>query len=85
MKNFTPNSFFRNKDDSDMKLDICQPFQVQRKTEEIAQEIANTKLLGELSAGNMIAIQAKYHCKYAAECYNEERNEQPIPGMLQKM
>ena len=45
VKNFTPTCFFCDKDDSDMKLNMCQTFQVQRKIEEIAQEIGKFEKL----------------------------------------
>ena len=57
LNNFTPTCFFCEKDDRDMELHLCQTFQVQWKVEEIAQEIENTKVLAELSAGDMIAIE----------------------------
>ena len=46
-----------------MKLHMCQTFQTQRKTEAIAQEIRDTKVLAKHSAGDMIAIKAlqMYH------------------------
>ena len=46
-----------------MKLHMCQTFQAQRKTEAIAQEIRDTKVLAKLSAGDTIAIKAlqMYH------------------------
>ena len=56
LKNFTPTSFFCDKDDRDMKLHMCLTFQVQRKIEAIAQEIADTNVLAKLSAGDMITI-----------------------------
>ena len=68
LKNFTPTCFFCDKDDKDMKLHLCPIFQVQRKIEEIAQEIGDTKVLAKLSAGDMIATEAKYHCKCLAAC-----------------
>ena len=45
VKNFTQTCFFCDKDDSDMKLNMCQTFQVQRKIEEIAQEIGKFEKL----------------------------------------
>ena len=81
MKNFTPTYFFRDKDDSDMKLHMCQTFQVQRKIEAIAQGIRDTKVLAKLSAGDMIAIEAKYHCQCLAAYYNRKRNKQSTSDM----
>ena len=81
LKNFTPACFFCDKDDRDMKLHQCQIFQVQRMIEGIAQEIGDTKVLAKLSAGDVIAIQAKYHCKCLAAYYNKKRNEQPTSVM----
>ena len=60
-----------------MKLHLCQTFQVQRKIEEIAQVIGDAKVLPKLSAGDMIATEAKYHYKCLAAYYNKNRNEQP--------
>ena len=45
-----------------MKLQLYQTFQVQRKIEEIVQEIGDTKVLAKLSAGDRIAIKLKYYC-----------------------
>ena len=81
MKNFTPACSFCYKDDEDMKLHLCQTFQVQRKIEEIAQEIGDTKVLVKLSAGDIITIEAKYHCKCLAAYYNKKRNEQSTSVM----
>ena len=76
MKNFTPICFFCDKDDRDMKLHLCQTFQVRQNIEEIAQEIGDTKGLAKLSASDMFAIEAKYQCKCPAVYYNKKRNEQ---------
>ena len=84
LKNFTPICFFCDKDDRDMKLRLCQTFQVHRRIEEIAQEIGDTKVLAKLSAGNMIAIEVNYHCKCLAAYYNKKRNEQPTSAMQQE-
>ena len=84
MKSFTPTCFFCDKDERDMKLDLCQTFQVQRKIEEIAQEIGDTKVLAKLSVGDMKAIEAKYHCKCLAAYYSKKRNEQPTSAMQQE-
>ena len=84
LKHFTPTCFFCDKDDCDMKLHMCQTFQVQQKIEEIAQEIGETKVLVKLSVGNMNAIEAKYHCRCFAACYNKVRNEQPTSDMQQE-
>ena len=81
LKNFTPTWFFSDQDDSDMKLNMRQTFQVQRNIEAIAQEIGDTKVLAKLSVGDMIAIAAKYHRKCLAAYYNKVRNEQPTSGM----
>ena len=45
LKNFKPTCSFCDKDDSDMKLHLCQTFQVQRKIEEIADKISDIKFL----------------------------------------
>ena len=81
MKKFTTTCLFCDKDDRDMKLHLCQIFQVQRMIEEIAQEIGDTKVFAKLSAGDMIAIEAKYHCKCLAAYYKKKRNEQPTSVM----
>ena len=59
LKNFTSTCFFCDKDDRHMKLHLCQVFQVQRKIEEIAQEIGDIKVLAKLSLGDMIAIEER--------------------------
>ena len=76
MKNFTPTCFFCDKDDngSDMKLHMRQTFQVQRKIEEIALQIGDTEVLAKFSAGDMIAIETKYHCKCLAASYTKVRD-----------
>ena len=84
LKSFTPTCFFCDKDDRDMKLHLCQIFQVQRKTEEIVQEIGHTKILAKLSTGDMITIEVKYHCKCLAAYYNKNRNEQRTSVMQQE-
>ena len=77
-------SVFWDKYDSDMKLLMYQTFQVQRKIEEIAQEIGGSKVLARLSAGNMIDMEIKYHCKCLVTCYNKVRNEQAASDMQQE-
>ena len=72
LKNFTPACFFCDKYDRVMKLHLCQTFKVQQKIEEIAQEIGDTKVLAKLSGGDMISIEAKYHCKCLAAYYNKK-------------
>ena len=61
-----------------MKLHIRQTFQGQREIEEIALEIGDTKVLAKLSAGDMIAIETKYHCKCLAVSYTKMRNNHPL-------
>ena len=84
LKNFKPTCSFCDKDDSDMKLYLCQTFQVQRKIEEIADKISDTEVLAKVSASGMINIEVKYHCKCPATYCNKARNEQPSTGMQQE-
>ena len=81
LKNFKPTCSFCDKDDSDMKLHLCQTFQVQRKIEEIADKISDIKVLTKVSASGMIAIEVKYRCKCPATYCNKARNEQPSTSM----
>ena len=84
LKNFKPTFSFGDKDDSDMKLHLCQTFQVQRKIEEIADKISDTEDLAKISASGMIAIEVKYHYKCPATYCNKARNEQPSTAMQQE-
>ena len=61
-----------------MELYMRQTFQVQREIEDIALEIGGTNVLAKLSAGDMIVIETKYHCKCLAASYNKVRNNQPL-------
>ena len=51
-KNLTPTCFFCDKDDSDMKLNMCQTFHVQWKIEQIAQEIGKFEKLNFWDCNN---------------------------------
>ena len=83
--NFTSTCFFCDKDDRHMKMHLCQVFQVQRKIEEIAQEIRDIKVLAKLSLGDMIAIEERTdHCKCLAAYYNKKRNKQLTSVMQQE-
>ena len=84
LKNFKPTFSFCDKDDSDMKLHLCQTFQFQRKIEEIADKISDTESLAKVSTSGMIAIEVKYHCKCPATYCNKARNEHPSTGMQQE-
>ena len=66
LKNFTRTYLFCDKDDRYMKLHLRQTFQAQRKIEEITQDNGNTKVVAKLSACDMIATEANYHCKCLA-------------------
>ena len=73
--NFSPVCFFCEKDSSEAKLHQCQTFQVHQKVLEIAHETADTKVLAKLSEGDMIAIEAKYHCKCLVAYYKNIKSE----------
>ena len=84
LKNLKQTCSFCDKDDSDMKLHLCQTFQVQRKILETADRISDTKVLTKVSANGMIAIEVKYHCKCPVTYCNKAKNEQPSTGMQQE-
>ena len=46
-----------------------------------AKEVGYTKLLAKLSAGDMITIKAKYHCKCLEAYYIKVRNEEIISNI----
>ena len=80
LKDFTPICFFCDKHDSDMKISMCQTFQVQQKIEEIAQEKYHfrclaayyNKVRNKQPSSNMQKeneVITKGSAKY--QCYNE--------------
>ena len=71
LSNFTSLCFFCEEDDSETKLRQCQTFSVQQKVKLIAEETHDTKILAKLSEGDMIATEAKYHCKCLLSYYSK--------------
>ena len=80
LKNFTPICFFCDEHDSDMKMHMCQTFQVQQKIEEITQEkyhfrclaayynkVRNKQPSSDIQKENEVIT--KGNGKY--QCYNE--------------
>ena len=48
-------------------------FQVDKRVKACAELLQDTILLAKLSAGDMVALEAKYHAKYVVGLYNRAR------------
>ena len=64
--------FFCNRFDG-KTLHQVSTFQVDRRVRDVALFLNDKELLAKLSAGDMIAMEAKYHSQCLANLYNRER------------
>lgn len=65
--------FFCDESDSNLDLHVVSTFEVDRKVRNCAHLLNDGKLLAKLSAGDMVAIDAKYHTKCLVSLYNQAR------------
>ena len=54
----------------DEEIHQVQTIATDNRVRQIAQEIGDVKILGKLSEGDMIALEAKYHAKCLVFYYN---------------
>ena len=72
---YNPQSqcFFCDKYDSPTNLHSASTLDVDQKVRECAALLNKGKLIAKLSAGDLIAIEAKYHVKCLVDLYNQAR------------
>ena len=64
--------FFCDQTDNLRNLHTASTFEVDQKVRKCAVALKDSKLLAKLSAGDMIAIEAKYHAKCLIDLYNRD-------------
>lgn len=62
--------FFCEKPAGSLPLHVASVFDLDEHVQNCALELGDKSLLAKLSAGDMIAIEAKYHSKCLAALYN---------------
>ena len=72
--NFTGTCFFCNLGVSIGTLHSCQTLQIDKRVRKIAEEMCDKKLLAQLSEGDMVATEAKYHRICLITLYNRYRD-----------
>ena len=65
--------FFCDEIIPDEEIHQVQTIATDNRVRQIAQEIGDVKILGKLSEGDMIALEAKYHAKCLVFYYNQVR------------
>jgi hypothetical protein len=68
--------FFCYKPGDTDSLHEVATFQVDSRVRECAELLEDTDLIARLSAGNMVALEAKYHAKCLVSLYNRARKHQ---------
>ena len=70
--------FFRNKPLPDEKLEKCESATRKKdsRVRECAKTLQDTAFLAKLSAGNLVALEAKYHAKCLVALYNKAKRAQ---------
>ena len=66
----TPLCFFSDKPAGSLPLHSASTFDMDERVRNCALDLGDKALLAKLSAGDMIAIEAKYHSKCLAALYN---------------
>lgn len=65
--------FFCDTVDSQLNLHAASTLEVDQKVRECAFLLNDSKLIAKLSAGDLIAIEARYHAKCLVGLYNQAR------------
>ena len=74
--NFQVTCFFCDSDED--TLHKIMDLVVSNRVRDIACETEDTKILAKLSEGDMIAIEALYHCKCLVAYYNKSRTQKDV-------
>ena len=70
--------FFCDKDAGTEELHEAATFQLDANLKRAAEELQDLSLISKLSAGDMIAQEAKYHKNCLTALYNEVRNKSDV-------
>ena len=73
----SPVCFFCSKPETNEKLHEVSTFQVDFRVRKCAHELQDEDLLAKLSAGDLIALEAKYHTRCLTNLYNRARGMVP--------
>jgi len=67
--------FFCDEADTSSNLHKAETFQVDKKVRDCAVLLNDGQLIAKLSAGDMVALEAKYHTKCLVSLYNQARDQ----------
>ncbi|KXJ12058.1 hypothetical protein AC249_AIPGENE28764 [Exaiptasia diaphana] len=67
--------FFCELNDDSKNLHLASTLEVDEKVRSCASLTSNSRLIGKLASGDMIATEAKYHLKCLVNLYNQARKE----------
>ena len=70
--------FFCGQPPGDIGLHEAATFQIDKQVRTCAELLEDTELLAKLSAGDMVALEAKYHTKCLVGLYNRARKVKSI-------
>ena len=73
-ENFSESCFFCKTGSTKGTLHQCQTLQLDNRVRNIAHALCDTKLLAQLSEGDMVATEAQYHLKCLIDLYNRYRD-----------
>ena len=70
---FSSHCFFCESSDIPANLHSASTLEVDRRVRECASLVNDSRLIGKLASGDMVAIEAKYHLKCPVGLYNQAR------------
>ena len=70
---FSSHCFFCESSDIPANLHSASTLKVDRRVRECASLVNDSRLIGKLASGDMVAIEAKYHAKCPVGLYNQAR------------
>ena len=73
LKNFSENCFFCEESDPQQDLHECLSIPTSNRVKAMAKDLEDLNLLGKLSEGDMVTIEAKQHSKCFLNLFNRHR------------